>query len=76
MSFILLLICHQFFDNVYFWYLGKGIAALTLDDDYQRKRRDAMNRKPADGLETIARGTKGVVTVSNQNFICRMFVLY
>lgn len=42
--------------------LGKGIAALTLDDDYQRKRREAMNRKPADGLETIARGTKGVVT--------------
>ncbi|KAK7014808.1 hypothetical protein SK128_024379 [Halocaridina rubra] len=42
--------------------LGKGIAALTLDEDYQKKRREAMNRKPADGLETIARGTKGVVT--------------
>lgn len=42
--------------------IGKGVAALTLDDDYQRRRREAMHRKPADGIESLARGGKGMVT--------------
>lgn len=40
------------------------MAALTMDEEYQKRRREAMHRKPADGLETIARGGKGIVTVS------------
>ncbi|KAL4216396.1 Vacuolar protein [Mactra antiquata] len=41
--------------------LGKGIAALTLDDDYQKKRREAMNKRPANVGEGFARGGKGLV---------------
>ncbi|KAG7176031.1 Vacuolar protein sorting-associated protein 13C-like [Homarus americanus] len=42
--------------------IGKGVAALTLDDEYQKRRREAMHRKPADGIESLARGGKGIVT--------------
>nr|XP_045626468.1 vacuolar protein sorting-associated protein 13C-like isoform X1 [Procambarus clarkii] len=42
--------------------IGKGVAALTLDEDYQKRRREAMHRKPADGIESLARGGKGIVT--------------
>ncbi|XP_031336343.1 vacuolar protein sorting-associated protein 13 isoform X2 [Photinus pyralis] len=41
--------------------LGKGIAALTFDDEYQSKRRDQINKKPATVQEGIARGGKGLV---------------
>ncbi|XP_055620155.1 intermembrane lipid transfer protein Vps13 isoform X3 [Toxorhynchites rutilus septentrionalis] len=41
--------------------MGKGLAALTFDDDYQRKRRDALNKKPASLQEGIARSGKGLV---------------
>ncbi|KAG5677846.1 hypothetical protein PVAND_007566 [Polypedilum vanderplanki] len=41
--------------------VGKGIAALTFDDDYQRKRRAALNKKPATMQEGLARGGKGLV---------------
>ncbi|XP_066252738.1 intermembrane lipid transfer protein Vps13 isoform X1 [Euwallacea similis] len=41
--------------------MGKGIAALTFDDDFQRKRRDQMNKKPATVHEGIARSGKGLV---------------
>lgn len=41
--------------------MGKGIAALTFDKDYQRKRRDQINKKPANIQEGIARGGKGLV---------------
>lgn len=41
--------------------MGKGIAALTLDDDYQKKRREAMNKRPANVREGFARGGKGLV---------------
>lgn len=43
--------------------MGKGLAALTFDDDYQRKRMDQMSRKPDSVQEGIARGGKGVVMV-------------
>jgi len=43
--------------------LGKGIATLTLDDAYQKQRREALNRRPADLKEGLARGGKGLVMV-------------
>ena len=43
--------------------LGKGIATLTLDDEYQKKRRENMTKKPADLKEGLARGGKGLVMV-------------
>ena len=43
--------------------LGKGIATLTLDDAYQKQRREALNRRPADFKEGFARGGKGLVMV-------------
>ena len=43
--------------------LGKGIAALTLDDDYQKKRQEALNKRPANVGEGFARGGKGLVMV-------------
>ena len=41
--------------------LGKGLAALTMDDDYQKKRREQLNKKPATAREGFARGGKGLV---------------
>jgi len=49
--------------------LGKGIATLTLDDAYQKKRREALNRRPADLKEGLARGGKGLVMVCMLFFI-------
>ncbi|VDK42182.1 unnamed protein product [Anisakis simplex] len=40
--------------------IGKGVAALTLDDEYQRKRQQAINRRPQNFSEGMARGTKGI----------------
>ncbi|KAE9550830.1 hypothetical protein FO519_005958 [Halicephalobus sp. NKZ332] len=40
--------------------LGKGVAALTLDEDYQRKRQEAINRKPQNFGEGISRGARGL----------------
>ncbi|KAI6171307.1 Vacuolar protein sorting-associated protein 13C [Aphelenchoides bicaudatus] len=45
--------------------VGKGIAALTMDEEYQRKRQEAINRRPQNFTEGMARGvdnlTQGVV---------------
>lgn len=41
--------------------LGKGLATLTLDDDYQKKRREQLNKRPANAREGFARGGKGLV---------------
>jgi vacuolar protein sorting-associated protein 13A/C len=40
--------------------LGKGVAALTMDDDYQRRRQEAINRRPQNFGEGMARGVKGL----------------
>uniref|UniRef100_A0A914YWY4 Uncharacterized protein n=1 Tax=Panagrolaimus superbus TaxID=310955 RepID=A0A914YWY4_9BILA len=40
--------------------LGKGVAALTLDEEYQRKRQEAMNRRPQNFGEGLSRGAKGL----------------
>ncbi|KAK7096181.1 hypothetical protein V1264_005509 [Littorina saxatilis] len=41
--------------------LGKGLATLTLDDEYQKKRREQLNKRPANAREGFARGGKGLV---------------
>lgn len=40
--------------------LGKGIATMTMDDEYKKKRQMEKN-KPADLKEGLARGGKGLV---------------
>lgn len=42
--------------------LGKGIAALTFDDDYQKKRRENLQNR-GDAAEGLARSGKGLVMV-------------
>ncbi|XP_072461029.1 intermembrane lipid transfer protein VPS13A isoform X2 [Notamacropus eugenii] len=42
--------------------MAKGVAAMTMDEDYQQKRREAMNRQPAGLREGITRGGKGLVS--------------
>lgn len=44
--------------------LGKGVAALTLDDDYKRRRREEMTRTPDNFGAGMARGGKGLVMAS------------
>ncbi|CAL8090191.1 unnamed protein product [Orchesella dallaii] len=41
--------------------LGKGIAALTFDDDYQKKRRENLQNRGTDAAEGFARSGKGLV---------------
>ncbi|XP_026308842.1 vacuolar protein sorting-associated protein 13A [Piliocolobus tephrosceles] len=42
--------------------MAKGVAAMTMDEDYQQKRREAMNKQPAGFREGITRGGKGLVS--------------
>ncbi|XP_037004999.2 intermembrane lipid transfer protein VPS13A isoform X3 [Artibeus jamaicensis] len=42
--------------------MAKGVAAITMDEDYQQKRREAMNKQPAGLREGITRGGKGLVS--------------
>ncbi|XP_077569200.1 intermembrane lipid transfer protein VPS13C isoform X2 [Stigmatopora nigra] len=39
--------------------VGKGLAAITMDPEYQRQRRDEMNRAPRDFGQSLAKGGKG-----------------
>ncbi|KAF5306759.1 hypothetical protein FQA39_LY01517 [Lamprigera yunnana] len=41
--------------------LGKGVAALTFDEEYQHKRKTQFNKPPATIQEGIARSGKGLV---------------
>ncbi|XP_064471874.1 intermembrane lipid transfer protein Vps13-like isoform X2 [Ornithodoros turicata] len=41
--------------------IGKGIAALTMDEEYQRRRRLEQNRRPNDIAEGIAQGGRDFV---------------
>lgn len=50
--------------------IGKGLAALTFDDDYQKKRREGLNKKPANIGEGFARGGKGLVMVCVCPSVC------
>ncbi|CAG9559724.1 unnamed protein product [Danaus chrysippus] len=40
--------------------MGHGLAALSLDKDYQRRRRDNINKPPANLQEGLARSGKGL----------------
>ncbi|XP_030622854.1 intermembrane lipid transfer protein VPS13A [Chanos chanos] len=42
--------------------MAKGVAAITMDEEYQQKRREAMNRQPSGLREGITRGGKGLVS--------------
>lgn len=44
--------------------MGHGLAALSLDEEYQRKRRDNINKPPANLQEGIARSGKGLFMAS------------
>uniref|UniRef100_H3CXZ0 Vacuolar protein sorting 13 homolog C n=1 Tax=Tetraodon nigroviridis TaxID=99883 RepID=H3CXZ0_TETNG len=41
--------------------VGKGLAAITMDKEYQQKRREEMNRPPKDFAESLAKGGKGLL---------------
>ncbi|XP_047447117.1 vacuolar protein sorting-associated protein 13A isoform X3 [Mugil cephalus] len=42
--------------------MAKGVAAITMDEEYQQKRREAMNRQPSGLREGLTRGGKGLVS--------------
>ena len=44
--------------------MGKGIAVLTFDKEYQKKRLDQIKRPATTVHEGFARGGKGLVMVS------------
>ncbi|POI30227.1 hypothetical protein CIB84_006023 [Bambusicola thoracicus] len=39
--------------------VGKGLAAITMDKEYQQKRREEMGRQPRDFSDSLAKGGKG-----------------
>ncbi|KFP74234.1 Vacuolar protein sorting-associated protein 13C, partial [Acanthisitta chloris] len=39
--------------------VGKGLAAITLDEEFQQKRREEMGRQPKDFGASLAKGGKG-----------------
>ncbi|VVC40207.1 Hypothetical protein CINCED_3A023147 [Cinara cedri] len=41
--------------------MGKGIAALTFDKDYQKKRQELMNQQPTNIPAGLAQGGRGLV---------------
>ncbi|XP_032870852.1 vacuolar protein sorting-associated protein 13C isoform X2 [Amblyraja radiata] len=41
--------------------VGKGLAAITMDKEYQQKRREEMNRQPKDFGDSLAKGGKGLI---------------
>lgn len=43
--------------------LGKGVAALTFDKDYQKKRQEIMNQQPTNIPAGLAQGGRGFVLV-------------
>lgn len=45
--------------------MAKGVAAMTMDEEYQQKRREAMNKQPSGLKEGLTRGGKGLVSVRN-----------
>ncbi|XP_074850841.1 intermembrane lipid transfer protein VPS13A isoform X2 [Carettochelys insculpta] len=42
--------------------MAKGVAAITMDEEHQQKRREAMNKQPTGIREGITRGGKGLVS--------------
>jgi len=52
--------------------MAKGVAAITMDEDYQQKRREAMNKQPTGLREGITRGGKGLVSVRRKKDVKRL----
>lgn len=48
--------------------MAKGVAAITMDEEYQQKRREAMNKQPSGLREGLTRGGKGLVSVCKTVF--------
>lgn len=48
---------------IHFNIKGKGIAALTFDKDYQKKRQEIMNQQPSNIPAGLAQGGRGFVLV-------------
>uniref|UniRef100_A0A671VJ10 Vacuolar protein sorting 13 homolog A n=1 Tax=Sparus aurata TaxID=8175 RepID=A0A671VJ10_SPAAU len=42
--------------------MAKGVAAITMDEEYQQKRRETMNKQPSGLREGLTRGGKGLVS--------------
>ena len=49
--------------------MAKGVAAITMDEEYQQKRRETMNKQPSGLREGLARGGKGLVSVRTQTCV-------
>lgn len=49
--------------------VGKGLAAITMDKEYQQKRREEMNRPPKDFAESLAKGGKGLLKVWRESLV-------
>ncbi len=47
--------------------VGKGLAAITMDKEYQQKRREEMNRPTKDFGESLAKGGIGFLKVLNKS---------
>ncbi|XP_065589593.1 intermembrane lipid transfer protein VPS13C [Cyrtonyx montezumae] len=41
--------------------VGKGLAAITMDKEYQQKRREEMGRQPRDFSDSLTKGGKGLL---------------
>lgn len=48
--------------------MAKGVAAITMDEDFMLKRRETMNRQPTGLKDGLARGGKGLVSVCKHFF--------
>lgn len=55
--------------------MGKGLAVLTFDDEYQKKRRQALNKKPKSFHEGMAQSSKGLVMVSKNIIYFPIYLL-
>ncbi|XP_030592859.1 intermembrane lipid transfer protein VPS13A isoform X2 [Archocentrus centrarchus] len=42
--------------------MAKGVAAITMDEEYQQKRRETMNKQPSGLRDGLTRGGKGLVS--------------
>lgn len=42
--------------------MAKGVAAITMDEEFQQKRRETMNKQPSGLREGLTRGGKGLVS--------------
>jgi len=54
--------------------IGKGIAALTFDKDYQKKRQEIMNQQPINIPAGLAQGGRGLVLVIYLTYAIYYFI--